>query len=228
MEQPLLVIPEYALCNTIQTLFKVLREDYTAHINNVAESYLAKLTDQLQFQRLNWREQAIEIFTRDEAHDRYIEVDLMFNMQKNHFPSIHITLPSEQSHQMNSLNMGEAADEEDLLLDGDGNAVAQRGVMIKRYSATYNVVIASDNINEVVIIYHVLRALLTAGLFQLQHEGLESVKFSGQDIQPYSDIMPPNMYMRALVVGLEYETKTLSLHPEMIPKDLIFQPIIHV
>jgi hypothetical protein len=116
---------------------------------------------------------------------------------------------------------------EDILIeseyDAGGSLLAQGSttpVFTRRFQSTYNLVITSDNSNEVILIYHTMRALLMALIPSISIAGLENIAFGGQDVQLYSGLAPKNMYVRAITIALQYETSAPSIFPQPLFSDL--------
>lgn len=106
----------------------------------------------------------------------------------------------------------------------DGSMLTQGShtpVFTRRFQSTYNIVITSDNSNEVVLIYHTMRALLIGLIPSINLAGLQNLAFGGQDVQLYSGLAPKNMYVRAITVTLQYETSAPSIFPLPMVHDII-------
>lgn len=215
----MLTVPEYIIYDTIQSLLKFVRADYAGEVDKT-KTYLHKLLYGVGFQRYNYLEQAVSVICCPEDDPRKLQVELMFNQERQRVPSIHITLPAE-TLAPNANGMG--TDELEYLFD-DGNDVedipgTMTAILARRYSATYNVVIMSDNTNEVVFLHHFVKALLTAAIPHLHEKGLQNISLGGRDVNPYNDLSN-QMYVRAITMSLQYETSTLSIHPSLMPHDI--------
>src|SRR5690606_20716173 len=93
-----------------------------------------------------------------------------------------------------------------------------------RYRATYDIVILSDNSNEVVMLYHIIKSLLVALSASLTLEGLENMTFGGQDLQPYADLAPKNLFMRAIRLTIEYNSSALGFDKHPLFQDIVLEP----
>lgn len=219
---PLIRVPEFIIHDSLSKALDFIRKDYTAQANK-SNSYLYKLLETGGFQKYKNFEQAEQVFIVDETHPRYLDIDLMFNMDRDGAPTIHITMPSESPGQ-NAIG-NEEGYQEPLWDDPSNNIVNKTysSVFTRRYKATYDIVITSDNNNEVLLIYHVLKALLVALTGHLHLSGLENISFSGQDLQPYAELTPKNIFLRAIRLGVEYESSTLSFEKFQYALDIIFK-----
>lgn len=214
---PLVRVPEFIICETLTAVLKTLRLDYEG-ASDKTKTILYYLCSGLRFQRYNYWEQSQTVFLRKPNEPRFLEVDLMFNMDRDGAPTIHVTTPGEnQPQNQNAVGIDEGYFEHVVLELDSGSR--RHSVFTRRHQATYDIVITSDNSNEVVMIYHIVRALLTSVTHHLSLKGLENINFSGQDLTPYMEMMPKNMYARAIRLALSYETSTVSLNNYPIIED---------
>lgn len=222
---PLMIVPEFILQTTIQNLLDGVRNDWAANQADTTKSYLYRMLEGTSFQRYDFFVQAQKIICGKKDDPRRLEVDLMFNMKRNGPPTIHITLPAE-SASTNGNGLGTDEGYEDPILDTEGDQDTHTPtevlpVFTRRYRASYNVVVTSDNSNEVIFVYHFVRALLTAAIFHLNASGISNVSLGGNDVRPYTPELANQLYMRALIVNIEYDTHVPSLNLAFIPNDII-------
>lgn len=224
----LITVPEFILHTTLENTLKFIREDYKLFKdqNKPEQSYIHKLCFELGFQRYNYIEQAVAVFTASNEDNRHLTLDLMFNMTSDSPPSIHITMPSETPGQ-NALGMGEDSNDNFLNyqeVDNEQVSDTVQSIFNRRYRANYDILILSDNSNEVVMLYHVVKALLVALSPQFTLLGLENITFGGQDLQAYADLAPKNLFMRAVRLGLEYNSSTLNFAKHPLITEIVFNP----
>lgn len=218
MSVPGLLIPEFVLYETLKIGLNFIRSDYNNQVDKT-KSFLYKLTQGIGLQKYNYFEQASHVFVINETDPRCINLDLGFNMQKDRPVSIHITMPAESPGQ-NALANDEGYHEQ--VYDSE-DSIEYSTVYTRRYKATYDIVIVSDNSNEVVMIYHILRALIVSLTTHLHLNGLQNLAYSGQDLQPYAELVPKTIFMRAIRLGIEYESSSYSLAKKLSPTDIIFE-----
>lgn len=213
-----MIIPEFTVLNIVQQALDYIRNDYKQKLDK-NETYLKKILTQNEIERYSLLDQAEQVFTNDPSDPRFIEVNLMFNMARENAPTIHITLPSEQSDKEgNGIGIDEGY-EDDLIYNETITTQYTR-----RYSAQYSIVITSDNSNEVVLIYHVLRSILTSLTNHIHFKGLQNIYFSGQDVQINSDVFR-NLYVRALSMNVQYDTSSPNLITQDFIKELTIEGI---
>lgn len=212
MSDQLIIIPEYVLLKTVQNLLTFIRKNYN-DATDKDKSYLRRLLKNNGLERYDLIKQAEAVFIQEEDHPRFLEADLMYNMHKEGAPSIHITLPAEMSS-ANGMGMDEGYKKP--IEEANGFT----SVFTRRYQSTYNVVITSDNSNEVTLIYHVLRALITSALPSLHVSGLEGARLGGQDVLIKTDLMP-KLFIKAISISLEYETSAPNLFTDPVFHSLV-------
>lgn len=224
--EKLVIIPEFILFEIVNNALKYLRKDYN-DAQNKDDSYLHKILFGNSIERYDLTQQAKQVFIdNDEANQRFLEVHLMFNMKREGLPTIHITLPSEQT-QSGGNGLGTDEGYKDYLITdseyNDDELVKQGNitpVYTRRYQSTYNIVITSDNSNEVILIYHTLRSILTSLIPSIHLSGLQNIAFGGQDVQLLNGV-PNQMYVRSLSATLQYETSVPNIFPSPLMANLI-------
>jgi hypothetical protein len=215
----MIIIPETIILDTLKKILKLIRLNYLANISTPSNSFLYKLLSDGGFERFKYFENAVKIFNTKPEDPRHLDVNLFFNFQKQGTPTIHITLPSE-NQKNNSLGLGLGTF--DAIEEQEGD----RDVLNRRYSAAYNLVITSDNSNEVVLIYHIIKSFIITANQHFTHFGLENLNISGRDLQINSNNVPANLFMRSLGIGLEYNTPSLELNITPIINRLDFSSSI--
>lgn len=203
-------IPEIVIKDTIRTLLDYVKIDYDNKVDKT-ETILYRLLYNQTLQRYNFYTQAKTVFLKEKADPRFIEVNMMFNRDRQQTPTVHIMLPSENEADM-TLGIGQGEIEYYYDEINSQNAIAQR-TFNKRFRANYNIVITSDNINEVILIYHVLRSLLISANEHLNMSGIFNIKLGGRDIQINSDLVPPHLFMKSISLDCEYEVGSIELLP---------------
>jgi hypothetical protein len=235
----LVVVPEFILFETLESIFKFIRTDYAAAVTdgNEQKSFLYQLLRSTGFLRQKYYTMAKKVFLADIDDPRFLEVELIYNMQRMGPPTIYISHPGEQSGE-NGLsvdpNIGGYVqyNTEGGLYDPEDHTQVEgeyRETYTRRYNAGYQLMITSDNSNEVVMLYHILKALITTlqASGHLNLIGLENITLSGNDLQLRNDQGTTNkVYARALTVNIQYDTKTIEMGPEINPLGIIVGGIL--
>lgn len=219
----IITVPEFILHDGLQKIVKFIREDYKSFSTTPDKSYIVKLVKELGFERYNYDVQAVATFLADEESPKHLTIDLGFNMKRETLPAIHITMPAETPGQ-NALGLDEGSRETyQNYTDAETPVVETlQSIFTRRYRSTYDIVIVSDNSNEVVMIYHIVKALLVSLSAHFTLSGLENFTFGGQDLQPYAELAPKNIFMRAIRLGLEYESSALDFEKHPLVVDIVF------
>jgi hypothetical protein len=202
-----LIIPEAIILDALEKGLEYIRVDYQENIdsNTEQDSYLYRVLHGIGIERYDYYNQGKQVFLAEEDDPRRLNVDLAYNMDVSKVPSIYIALSAEQKGQ-NGIGLDEGY--RDSFENEDGTICS---VFTRRKNTSYNIMITSDNSNEVVMIYHFIDALLTSLTNHLNMKGLENIAVGGQDLQLRGDFVPKHIFMRALTVSLQYEVSAPTL-----------------
>lgn len=193
----MILIPEILIHTSLKNLIEFIREDYNTNISDPTKSLLYKLFDTNKLERYLMAEQAVSLLITKTDNPRHLDINLFFNAKRAHIPTIHITLPSE-SEKNNAINVSEGFRDTIYNTDDTYNTTFNR-----RFVSKTNIIITSDNSNEVVLLFHLVKNLLISLNAHFNMLGLELPKLSGGDIQINQELVPINFFTRA--IGLEYE-----------------------
>lgn len=216
MANDLIKVPEFLIFDTLKNILKYIKDDYTEAVNK-NDSFLLQIIHDLGLQRYKYDKQAIAVFVKESDDPRALTVEMMLNMKKIGPPTIHVTVPSDSNAQ-NAIGGSQNSFQDIVYYEGTKE---YRNTFSRRLRTTLSLVITSDNSNEVVLIYHIVRALLISLQNHLALLGLENLTFGGQDLSLMSDKIPPNMYFRALNLGIEYQTSSLDLSKQRYFIDIL-------
>lgn len=198
-ELPLVRTPEIVIFNIIKLGLDFISLDWKSKTDKTT-SWLYKVVENISIQKIGFFAEAESIFIKQGGKARSLDVNLMYNMKDVKPPSIYISLGNENTSSQNAMGMDEGYQEQ--LFDD----LTYKSVFTRRFSANYNIVITSDNSNEVIIIYHVLKALLIGMYFHLHKNGIENLKLGGADLNINQSLMPKHLFSRAISLNFDYET----------------------
>lgn len=204
----MIFIPEIQIYNTLNLILKHIKDDYNSNVTE--ETLLYRLLKGNEIEGYDYFLQATNLFLRDETHSRKINTTISFNAQKANVPTIHITLPSEQTD-LNGINVDQG------IYDSYLGYRTSNDTLRRCFTTKYDLLITSDNSSEVLLIYHVLRACLISFIPQLETRGFMNIKLSGQDIRISSEFVP-NMFMKSIGLSFSYEINVPSLE---VNKDVV-------
>ena len=211
-----MIIPEAIIHDAVEKIIAFYAKDYNEKLaagESESKTYLIQLIDdkggvlpkevEKRISNYEFLTQAVDVFTnRTPNSQRKIGVNYFFNRKRQGLPTIHITLPSEKPDK-DGLGIDEGVNFSGYLVDQSEGEY--RPKYSRRYFANYNLVITSENTNEVVLIYHVLRASLIPAINHMNFRGLENIRFNGGDLRHYSEIVPQHVFARALGISFEYQ-----------------------
>lgn len=192
----MITVPEVKLKNIVDYCLDYLRDNYNG-VSDKNMSYLYTVLEGIDLDGYDYFENAVHILTKSKANPRFIETHLFLNPNRFTLPTIHIGLPNENPgpHGLGFDTLYNFGQMEDLT----NNSVSERA-----FNSRFNLVFTSDNTNEVLIMYYVMRACLIGNVEFLEMNGLRNPSFSGADILLNQDIAPQT-YARALHIDCFYE-----------------------
>lgn len=199
----MIFIPEDKLFYFIKFSLKCIKEDFEKNIdekNSILYYLFKEVEGEIKgVEYMDWYTQAKELFLRDNAHPRKLTTRMHFDASMASIPTIHLNLPGEQT-----INNGIGVDKgyRENTYDEQGN---EQFSHTRGFQSGFNIIITSDNENEVLIIYHTLRAFFISMLDYLDYQGLRDPKISGGDLQFNPEIVPPHLFVRFIGLNFWYE-----------------------
>lgn len=200
------LIPELIIYDNLIKLFNFINIDFAAQTDekNTLLYHIFKNdinSANLTFNKTDYYQQAKTIFIlRNNDSPRKLEVNMGFNLERAHFPTIHIMMPSE-SPGMSPIGTNE----------GYANGIGGTGygdeyqVYTVGFSAAYSLLITSDNSLEVLLIYILLKSGFIGLKTQMELDGFQNVTFGGSDLMFNSELMPTNIYSRNFNLNFAYD-----------------------
>lgn len=195
-----MIVTEVIVFDTLQAIFKIVKDDYinsSDEKDTILYQLFARDENELPiaFNSFNFYEQAKATFL-----EKNIQINLGYNLEVAAMGSIHILLPSETGQ---PLAIGADQGYQGHVL----NQVQDKwkAIYTQRFNASYNLLITSDNAFECLLIYNLLKSSFLALNAQLEFAGLRLPKIQGQELQFQSDLVPPTIFHRSLILNFEYE-----------------------
>jgi len=218
-----LIIPEFILIHALKAGFDFIEKDFKEQItlNTPTNSYLYRILHDQRIERYDYYTQAQAILFKKKDDPRKLSIDLMFNMDFDKVPSVYISLPGEQ-HGQNNLGV-EQNPESYFNVDENDNATSYTNRYTRRKNANYGIYIASDNSNEVSLLYYIIDCLMISMTPHLTLKGLYNITQGGQDLQIENDKIPKNFFMKSISLGLQYERSAPDLTNTPMFTDIIFE-----
>ena len=202
-----IVIPDLIIYDTLNSILDFIRGNYkqTEQDGDVTQSLLYQIFNQLRLERYGFFNQAVQLIITEPENPKHIKVSTAYDRNSQQYPSIHISLPSESS-QTNQDTLGIGEGDFDPILDDINSPSTYRKVFTRHYHATYHIIIVSDNKNEIILLYHFLKACLIASTDHFELSCLYNLKFGGQDLR-FDPSIPPGIFMRAISMDFDYESQ---------------------
>lgn len=212
-----LFVPELIFYRLIQGLLKELRDNYI-NTPNKEETHLYYMWNGVEDGKYNYLENAISLFTeREEDNPRRVQCRLAFDREKANLPSIHITMPRDETGD-NSVGVQENW-EKNVVKVSQGKILPSHE---RRFDSTSHIICSSDNNREVLLMYHTLRAMLISAWNSLEHSGVQNIKLSGQEIRMENHLTPPHIFMRGIGVTYSYDITIPRVFPYPLITQLVF------
>lgn len=205
-------IPIVRLKQVVESLFKWVKNDYNANIENNTEqeSYLYKTLNGYSDVNYDFYQQAKDIFVRTDENARKLSVKLMFPKAIQSVPSVYVREPAKQKGGSNSLGMGIGGN------SYDSESSLTNGILRQTFNANYEIVIVSDNPLETVLISEVLLSLLI-GSHQSLNDWFNRYSFSVKELILNHEHEANQFYVRSVIMEGEYETNIHSTSKSNIP-----------
>lgn len=200
-----MILPEFVLFNLVKSAFSSLKAEYLGTPDKTT-TLLYHMFHGSSFEKFDYYEQAVELFTRIKTHPRCLETRLFFDASRAEMPTVHLSLPGESSGE-DGIGVDEG------YVDPIFNEADQtyRPVYTRLFNASYNLIITSDNTFEVLVIYHALRAMIISMTDYISMNGLINMKLGGQDLQINSELVPVGIFFRAITIDVKYEVSIPKL-----------------
>jgi hypothetical protein len=227
----MIFVKEIILKQAVDIFLKFLEDDIVANINTPTKTYLATIIgEQKKIGNYDFLTQALTVFNKKKDDPRKIFVDYMYNMKSDKRPTIYVALAADSPGQ-NSMSMGEGYLGDNFTQIGGQNTPSditddtfnRTETYTRRFTSAINLVIISDNSNEVVLIYEIMRAGFISLLPHLSIIGFENLRLSGQDLILQQGEVPANTYKRVIQLSFEYMFSAIDLTQKPVIRDFIIE-----
>jgi hypothetical protein len=191
-------VPQLEIYKILLGFFEFIKKNDSISSNNPEDSFLNKTFSGLEFANLNYLEQARDLFTRTRNHPKNFDVRMMFDRERAHLPTMHVSMGMDSS---------------DIIGIGQSQGVNEKGQLeyTQVDSFEVNLIFTSDNKNEITIMYELLKSYLPALQLCFESRGLLNVKRSGKDLSIDQSEIPTSIYMRMMTLKGQYESKSPAM-----------------
>lgn len=212
-----LITPEIIIQNAVELILAHIRSDWDNNTDKT-KTTLYKLWNGVKYGRYDMYAEAQSVFLRKKDDPRLIRVRPSFDKEQANIPTIFVNLPSEEGGFADGLGMDQ--NEVDVTYDDDNLTYTNN--YGRGFSSNYNIVISSENRNEILLIYHTIRALLIPLFNHMMFDGLEVPKLSGRDLQIYSELVPNHIFMRAIGLSISYRVNVDDITAKQMAQSITF------
>lgn len=186
--------------------------------NQLEESFLYRCIDDGDIaDGINYRELAVEIFTRPTTDHRSIETRLMFDTDRAMIPTVHIREPAKNKGKTDAIGyMGEDIYEN---LDGGLNEERKRS-----FGSQYELLITSANRHEVIIIEEVLLALLIGAQDTLAlYDPFYVFEFSVKELVANNQLIPDPLFIKGITLYVSYDKTYPNISTDEMLGRILFE-----
>lgn len=219
-------IPEITVFNAVNNCLKYLRDDFKRH-NKEEDTFLYRNFNGIKTNdnSINFYDQAKKLLIVNEKRSRDLKIAMGYNLERAAMPTIHVIVPSEQAGGYDGIGVDHGYQPED-----DSNYPKTSTISFSRsFKAQYNLLMTSDNIFEVLIMYHVVRALIISMIPMLDAKSqMKDIRLSGQDITLQQDLMPSNINHRILAISFSYDVDVQNIEERDDITTTKFKPKIKI
>jgi len=218
-----ILIPEVIVQKILTIILKVIRKDFKSKSDKKKTLLFFifgedEAGDKVEFNGLNFFDQAVNLLVKGgtRGKKRELEATIGYNLERAESPTIHILLPNETPK--NSSIGGDEGYIEHLIDEERQESIA---VFTQDCTATYNLMITSDNMMEVLIVYHFLKAMFLTIKTHLELSNLQNAVFGGNDLQINEELVPPHIFHRNFNLTFDYDFHALDLFARQFGKNYI-------
>ena len=216
-----LIVPDIIIDEAVKGILTAFRNDYETIVNVNAQpesdTLLYKILKPVSIGEYDLFEQSkTSILTVENKDPRHILVHLGWDPNDIKYPSIHITLPSEAGGAADGLGVDEY------------NPTVADGVTTwsKKYSrgwkTQYRLLILTDNKNEMMMLYHLLKLGLTSIIDHFSVIGLRNMLIGGSDLGSMNTQQPPGVFTRGITLNFDYTSSVPALVTQAVVSNINF------
>ena len=195
-------VPSLVIYKYIYSLVKTVRDNYVSKQATPEDTYLWQIFGGMSFANVDYFNEAVDLLTRTPAHPKHFVVRLSFDRDRAQLPTAHVTMAEDR---VNLMGIGSS---ESAYINSEGEPDAR---FQRFFDFLVEIVVTSDNKNEIIIIYELIKAFIPTLSVCFAEDGVYNVKTSGKDVVLKSDLVPKNLFMRTLQLTGHYSSITPSL-----------------
>jgi hypothetical protein len=219
-----ILMPEIILNRVLKFFFKFLKEDIEENSDPTKTLVYSIFKEDRHglsknIETFDLYNETLRILMKKE-----IRVFMGYNMEVSGTGCVHILLPSESGK---PLTIGGDEGYVEYQESGPEEDAKTSAVFTQTFDATYQLMVTSENSLEAVIIYNLMKACFLSLFEHLELAGLRDIKTSGQDLSMQSDLVPPHVFHRSLMIGFFYENNVPSHFKDSLIRKFVSTGIIN-
>jgi len=216
-----LIVPDVIIDEAVKGVLTAFRTNYEQVVNvdllPESNTLLYKVLNPVSIGGYDLFEQSkTSLLTIENKDPRHILVHLGWDPGDIRYPSIHITLPAESGGAADGVGVDESYP---VVSDG---ATTWSKNFERGWSTSYRLLILTDNKNEMMMLYHLLKMGLVAVIDHFSLKGLRNMKIGGQDLGPIDTKQPPGIFTRGITLTFDYTSKTPELLTQAVVNNINF------
>ncbi len=197
----MIVIPELIIKAVVDGIVTMIHRDIEA--SPVKEdTLLYGIFEKLKYNSFVYYDQAVALFTINKGKSRQLKTKLSFDGDVSSPPIIYVTSGSDE---FASAGIGRIESESVETKDKK-----VRSINSCRFAGKTSIVLISDNQEEVLVMYHTMRAMLLATIDTLSTSGIEDCRLGGGDVSLNEEMTPKGMFIKAISMTYQYEVRVPS------------------
>jgi len=216
----MLVIPEAKMFQILESLIEFIRCEIKDPNTAEQDSFLYLLLQGNYDSTLDYYNEAKNIFSKSEKDERFLVVKQTLDRSRLQLPTVTLLVDEESLHKKNSVGQGQGDYSSVELSTGDLKATYS-----KRYSSSFQILVSSDNVTEVLIIEAVLKAGLVSIFETFSDSCLQNPRIETSAINLDSDAI--NASYRSISVSFFYDLVTPSIYSDKIREAITFTSKIY-
>lgn len=206
----MILIPEVEIYDVLNKLFLFMKKDFESQVDEqktILFDIFGVKADVKRTNTFDWFAESKVVFVnRNQDNPRQLQVNFGYNLERSNKPTIHILLPSESP--VNSpigMNLGY----ESSFIDAEEQEISE--VYTQDCSVIYNLLITSDNMSEVILIYNTLKYMFLSLKIELELLGFKNLMFGGGDVVFSQEYLAQGVYSRNFNLQFSYDFSSREL-----------------
>ncbi len=208
-----ILLPEIVLVDKINASLKLLRENYN-EIPDKKQSGLALFAGSQKLGNYVLFDELIETIITSGKSPGHILVRHSYDLSDLQEPGAYLNFGNE-SDNLSSMGLGSGDHGLHYGPEGINDPEGHGNIYSKRYDAEYYLTLIGQNKNQITMLYHFFKALVSSISLQLETFGLQGLKMSGNGMTTDPRV-PPNLFVRVLTMSFNYATYSPSLFRETV------------